>query len=47
MKEILRILHDAYDHPIDIEFTANFLNETSTNWGFCNAAPFRSKEVEW
>lgn len=24
MREILRLLHEAYDYPVDIEFTANF-----------------------
>ena len=26
MREMLSVLHDAYDHPVDIEYTANFLD---------------------
>ena len=43
MKEILRILHDAYDHPIDIEFTANFLNENQYKLGLLQCRPFQIK----
>jgi hypothetical protein len=27
MREILRVLHQAYDYPVDVEFTLNFLDE--------------------
>jgi pyruvate,water dikinase len=27
MRDILRILHEAYDYPVDIEFTMNFVDE--------------------
>jgi len=28
-REMLQILHNAYDYPVDVEFTANFLDDTS------------------
>lgn len=27
MREMLRVLHEAYDYPVDVEFTLNFLDE--------------------
>jgi hypothetical protein len=27
MREMLRVLHEAYDYPIDVEFTLNFLDD--------------------
>jgi hypothetical protein len=27
MREMLRVLHEAYDYPVDVEFTLNFLDD--------------------
>jgi pyruvate, water dikinase len=29
MRDMLRVLHEAYDFPVDVEFTLNFLNDES------------------
>jgi pyruvate,water dikinase len=41
MKEGLRLLHAAYDHPVDIEFTANFMNDGSFRINLVQCRPFQ------
>ncbi len=43
MKKILKTLQKAYDYPIDIEFTLNFLNETDYKINILQCRPFQIK----
>jgi hypothetical protein len=41
MREMLRILHEAYNHPVDIEFTANFLDDGSYRINLLQCRPLQ------
>jgi len=43
MREMLAILHDAYKHAVDIEFTANFLSESVFRINLLQCRPFQVK----
>ncbi len=43
MKDILTILERVYHHPIDIEFTVNFFNETEYKINLLQCRPFQIK----
>ncbi|MBI5342704.1 MAG: pyruvate, phosphate dikinase [Deltaproteobacteria bacterium] len=44
MKEMLAVLRDAYDYPVDIEFTANFLPDGSYRINLVQCRPLQVKE---
>lgn len=44
LKEILRILQDAYDYPVDIEFTANFLEGDDFRINLLQCRPYQVKQ---
>jgi hypothetical protein len=41
MKAILSTISQAYEHPVDIEFTVNFLNETDYRINLLQCRPFQ------
>jgi len=41
MREMLRIIEDAYEYPVDIEFTANFLPDGSYKINLLQCRPFQ------
>ena len=41
MREALRTLQDAYDYPVDIEFTVNFLSEKEYRVNIVQCRPFQ------
>jgi hypothetical protein len=43
MREMMRVLEDAYDHPVDIEFTANFNDLTDYRINLLQCRPFQAK----
>jgi len=43
MRELLRALHQAYDYPVDIEFTANFLPDGRFRINLVQCRPFQVK----
>jgi pyruvate,water dikinase len=43
MRTMLRCLHDAYENPVDIEFTANFLDHHSYKINLVQCRPFQAK----
>jgi pyruvate, water dikinase len=43
MRSLLRIISRAYDHPIDIEFTANWLGDGSFRVNLLQCRPFQVK----
>lgn len=43
MREILRTLETAYDHPVDVEFTANFLPDGQYRISLLQCRPFQVK----
>jgi pyruvate, water dikinase len=46
MREILKTLHKVYDHPVDIEFTANFQNSDNPRINLVQCRPFQVRGVE-
>ncbi|HEU5360103.1 MAG TPA: PEP/pyruvate-binding domain-containing protein [Candidatus Deferrimicrobiaceae bacterium] len=44
MREMLKILRDAYDYPVDIEFTANFLSDGSNRINLVQCRPLQVRE---
>ena len=44
MREILRVLHYAYNYPVDIEFTANFQKDGSYKVNLVQCRPLQVKE---
>ncbi|MBN2427208.1 MAG: PEP/pyruvate-binding domain-containing protein [Deltaproteobacteria bacterium] len=46
MREILSTLHKVYDHPVDIEFTANFLDDDIPRINLVQCRPFQVRGVE-
>jgi hypothetical protein len=43
MREMLKILQDAYSHPVDVEFTANFLPDNTYRINLVQCRPFQAK----
>ncbi len=43
MRDMMSILEDAYDHPVDIEFTANFSDVSDYKINLLQCRPFQSK----
>ncbi len=43
MKDMMNILEDAYNHPVDIEFTANFSGISDFRINLLQCRPFQSK----
>jgi hypothetical protein len=43
MREMLRILHQAYNNPVDVEFTVNFLGDSSFRINLLQCRPFQVK----
>ncbi|MFC1584863.1 PEP/pyruvate-binding domain-containing protein [Fibrobacterota bacterium] len=43
MREMLKVLQDAYKYPVDIEFTANFLPDNSYRINLVQCRPFQAK----
>lgn len=41
MREMLGIIHEAYDYPVDVEFTANFLDENSCKINLVQCRPLQ------
>ncbi|MBN1517374.1 PEP/pyruvate-binding domain-containing protein [Candidatus Sumerlaeota bacterium] len=41
MRQMMRLLHDAYDYPVDVEFTANFLDEKSYRINLVQCRPLQ------
>jgi hypothetical protein len=41
MRKILRVLEDAYEHPVDIEFTTNFLDDGDFRINLVQCRPFQ------
>ncbi|MBI5686399.1 MAG: pyruvate, phosphate dikinase [Verrucomicrobia bacterium] len=44
--DILRILEDAYQHPVDIEFTANFVNEQNYKINLLQCRPLQVQGLD-
>ena len=44
MREMLRLLHEAYQYPVDVEFTANFLADGSLRISLVQCRPLQIKE---
>lgn len=44
MREMLQILHKAYDYPVDVEFTANFVDSTHYKINLVQCRPLQVKE---
>jgi hypothetical protein len=43
MKDMLKVLDDAYNHPVDIEFTANFSDISNYKINLVQCRPFQTK----
>jgi len=43
MRELLHTVQEAYDHPVDIEFTANFLDDGRFRINLVQCRPFQVK----
>jgi hypothetical protein len=44
MREMLAVLRDAYEYPVDVEFTANFLEDGSYRINLVQCRPLQVKE---
>ena len=44
MRDLLQILQQAYDYPVDIEFTCNFINENEYRINLVQCRPFQVKD---
>ncbi len=44
MRDMLRVLHNAYDYPVDIEYTANFLADGSCRINLVQCRPLQVRE---
>ena len=44
MRQVLRVLHEAYDYPVDVEFTANFLPDGAYRIDLLQCRPLQIKE---
>jgi hypothetical protein len=45
MREMLRTLQQAYDYPVDVEFTANFISDTHYKIDLVQCRPFQVREA--
>lgn len=45
MRDLLTTLQQAYDYPVDVEFTANFVNETRYKIDLVQCRPFQVREA--
>jgi pyruvate, water dikinase len=45
MREILRILHEAYDYPVDIEFTLNFVEKENYRINLVQCRPLQVQGI--
>ena len=45
MRDLLTILQQAYDYPVDVEFTANFVDETRYKIDLVQCRPFQVREA--
>ncbi len=45
LREMLKTLQHAYDYPVDVEFTANFVNETHYKIDLVQCRPFQVREA--
>lgn len=43
MREMLRVLEEAYRHPVDVEFTLNFLEDASYRINLVQCRPFHAR----
>ncbi|MBN2243924.1 MAG: pyruvate, phosphate dikinase [Acidobacteria bacterium] len=43
MRDLLRTLSEAYEHPVDVEFTVNFLGESACRIHLVQCRPFKVK----
>jgi hypothetical protein len=46
MREILRVLHEAYEYPVDVEFTLNFVDGNSYRIHVVQCRPLPVKGIE-
>jgi len=46
-KNILKILEESYEHPVDIEFTLNFINQESPKISLVQCRPLSSQLHHW
>ena len=46
LKEILSLLHEAYDYPVDVEFTINFLNDNEYRIHVVQCRPLPVKGID-
>ena len=46
LRDMLRILHEAYEHPVDIEFAANFLDDGRCTINLLQCRPLQVKGAE-
>ena len=45
LRQMLRVLQDAYDYPVDVEFTANFVDEAHYKINLVQCRPFQVREA--
>ena len=45
MRDILRVLHEAYDYPVDIEFTMNFVDEKNYRINLVQCRPLQVQGI--
>ena len=45
LREMLKILQQAYDYPVDVEFTANFIDEQHYRIDLVQCRPFQVREA--
>jgi len=45
LREMLKILQQAYDYPVDVEFTANFIDEKHYKLNLLQCRPFQVREA--
>jgi pyruvate,water dikinase len=43
MREMMKVLSEAYEHPVDVEFAANFLDKTNYRINLLQCRPFQVK----
>jgi pyruvate, water dikinase len=45
LREMLKVLQQAYDYPVDVEFTANFVDEKNYKINLLQCRPFQVREA--
>ncbi len=45
MRNMLKTLHEAYDYPVDVEFTANFIDKKNYKINLLQCRPFQVREA--